>query len=510
MKYPKNNKCTLLLIFALASTSTSATGSMENNTDWGEGTANFSNAQLLNNGKGLYDHWQSIGRVVTDYGMTCSGTLIDTRQTAEELDTPAYVLTSGHCTNLNPNKVLENVDTTGQVIFNYFQDTIETSKPYQVIRINWSTIRGQDISILQLDQTIGQLISDGVRPLKLASKLPAEDDVLIVGAPQSSHVQRMACPQEKSASIIEGLWAWHDQIVSRCLDVVSGISGSPLLGRYNNEILAVIGTTTRGSGQSRCSSGAPCEVVEGLVNKKPDTNYATQAIGLLECFDEGQFDRQNTACPLGPAFTFATTALANWHIKLERDSSGQVIPWLWTQTFEVDRPFYRYKFTRTLEECAVTSGYSEALKSNTNGQNEWRQELRDGAGMYLLCIMGQDQKSVVPGPLDARNARIHWRWMMEEPNEVIPVYSFWQNPNTPFIYAIRAFPINPYLDAYKYQYKAGPSGETDCLDERGYKEVQPSIGVFEVNVKGGPMKVCLKTEDLAGNPSPVAEFQLPE
>ncbi|MCP2068743.1 trypsin-like serine peptidase [Pseudomonas laurylsulfatiphila] len=508
MKHAQNIKSKALFLLIIFNTNV-AIGSIEIKQDWGEGTANFSNAHPLNNGNGKYDHWQSIGRVKINNGLTCSGTLIDTRSTTDEQDGPAYVLTSGHCTNLNDDKVLENVDTTGQVIFNYFQDTIESSKPYQVIRINWSTIRGQDISILQLDQTIGQLISDGVRPLKLASKLPVEDDVLIVGAPQSSHVQRIACPREESTSVIEGSWAWHEQIVSRCLDVVGGISGSPLLGRYNNEILAVVGTTTWGSGQSVCFRGSPCEVVEGQVNKKPGTNYATQATGLLECFDGGQFNRQNTACPLGPAFTFATMLPTDLHIKLERDSSGQVIPWLWTQTFEVDRPFYRYKFTRTLEECAVTSGYSEAFKSNTSGHNEWRRELRDGAGMYLLCIIGQDQKSVAPGPFDARNAKIHWRWMMEEPNEFIPVYSI-NGPYESFFYVIRAYPATPYLDAYKYQYKAGPSGETDCLDEQEYKEVPGSIGTFVVNVEGGPMKVCLKTEDMAGNPSPVAEFQLPE
>ncbi|VVO32154.1 trypsin-like serine peptidase [Pseudomonas fluorescens] len=478
--------------------------------DWGEGTANFTPAQPLSNASGRYDHWQSIGRVKTDKGMTCSGALIDTRHTTDEQDSPAYVLTSGHCINLNPNVVVENADATGSVIFNFFKDTIDHTRSYPVTRINWSTIRGQDISIIQLDRTIGQLINDGVQPLKIATHLPANPDMLIVGAPQTSHIQRMACPREHSAGIVENPWSWLDQISNRCLDVVSGISGSPVLGRYNNEILAVVGTTTQGSGQSRCSQGAPCEVVDGQVSKKLNTNYATSAIGLLACFNKGRFDRLDADCSLGPRFTFASTPLAGNHVKLERDHSGQVIPWLWTQPFAVDRPYYRYKFTRTLDDCGTTVGYSEAFVSHASGQDELRRELRDGAGIYLLCIMGQDQKIGAPGQWDARNARIYWRWMLEGSSQLAPIYSIVQNSESPFLYTVRAFPVSPDLDAYSYQYKVGSSENTDCLDPQNYKKVQPSIGFFIVDVTNGSMKTCLKTNDLAGNPSPIVDFRLPE
>ncbi|MHC8382716.1 trypsin-like serine peptidase [Pseudomonas sp. LB3P14] len=478
--------------------------------DWGEGVENFTPAQLLSNASGRYDHWQSIGRVEIANGMTCSGALIDTRQATDEQDSPAYVLTSGHCANLNPNVVVEDAVATGRVIFNFFQDTSEHTKSYPVSRINWSTIRGQDISIIQLDRTISQLISDGIQPLEIATHLPTNVDLLIVGAPQQRHIQRMACPREHSTGVVENPWSWLNQISNRCQDVVSGISGSPLLGRYNNEIIAVVGTTTQGSGQARCSQGAPCEVVDGQVSKKLNTNYATPAIGLLACFNKGHFDRLNGSCTLGPNFTFAATPPTNTFIKLERDPSGQVIPWLWIQPFAVNRPYYQYKFTRTLDECGASGGYSEAIVSNTSGENELRRELHDGAGMYLLCVMGQDQKIGAPGQWDARNARIYWRWMMEGPNKLAPIFSINQSPHDPSLYEVRAFPVSPDLDAYSYQYKVGSSENTDCLDAQDYVKLQPSIGIFEVDVKNGPMKVCLKTKDLAGNPSPISDFRLPE
>ncbi|MGF6088707.1 trypsin-like serine peptidase [Pseudomonas sp. 18173] len=498
------NACSVLL-FTLGGLN-SAMGKQQ---DWGEGTPNFSAAQSLKNATGQYDHWQSIGRVEIEGGMTCSGTLIDTRHKPDGLDDPAYVLTAGHCSHLNPDTVLENEVAKGHVSFNYFQDTAEKQKSFPITTINWSTIRGQDVSIIQLDQTLGQLIDQGIVPLKLATRsLSQGSDILIVGSPVGSHVQRMACPQEHSAGVIESMWAWQDQISNRCLDVVSGISGSPVLDRYTNEVVAVVGTTTRGSGHSRCSSGAPCEVINGAISKATDTNYATQTIGIQECFTAGKFNRKNGVCSLGPAFTFDSSLPEQNHIKLERDDAGAVVPWQWTELFSIDQPYYRYKYTRTLADCRTLSGYSDPITSIEGRKNELSQKVESGAGMYLMCIMGQNDKISVPGQWDARNARVYWRWMMEGPNKLAPIYTITQMDEV--TYEIRVFPVSPDLNAYQYKYKAGPTNQTNCLDDAEYRPVQGSIGVFEVSVESGQVVVCLKTNDLAGNPSPVADFKLPE
>ncbi|SEM69325.1 hypothetical protein SAMN04487857_10483 [Pseudomonas sp. ok272] len=172
-----------LLFTGLMNTAPAASTLIGKQQDWGEGTPNFSPAQPLSNREGRYDHWRSIGRVSLQQGLTCSGTLIDTRYAPNGLDGPAYVLTSGHCNNLNPDIVLENVAAKGSVSFNYFFDTAEHTQSYFITNINWSTIRGQDISVVELDNTLGQLLNDGITPLKLASlPLPQGRDTLIVGA----------------------------------------------------------------------------------------------------------------------------------------------------------------------------------------------------------------------------------------------------------------------------------------------------------------------------------------
>ncbi|WP_139208383.1 MULTISPECIES: hypothetical protein [unclassified Pseudomonas] len=238
-----------------------------------------------------------------------------------------------------------------------------------------------------------------------------------------------------------------------------------------------------------------------------DTNYATPVSGVSECFVQGRFNRRNGACSLGPAFTFEPPQLGNHHIKLERDDTGAVIPWQWVETFAVNRPYYRFKYTRTLADCREAGNYSEPIASHESGKDELIRDVRDGAGMYVLCVMGQDQKTSVPGQWDARNARVYWRWMMEGPNQTVPLYNITQAD--PLSFDIRAFPVNPDLDAYQYRYKAGPPGSTHCQDAAQYNPVHGSTGQFHVSVEHGPMKVCLKSADLAGNPSPIAEFVVP-
>lgn len=148
-----------------------------NRYDWGEGAANFAPAERLANADGRYAHWQAIGRVEVEGGMTCSGTLIDTREPGT-VSNPAYVLTSGHCTHpeIGNNEVIVNQPAKGRVTFNYFFDTQPHSRSYAVGRIGWSTLRGQDISIVELATSLEQLISDGIEPLKLAhAPLPPEE-----------------------------------------------------------------------------------------------------------------------------------------------------------------------------------------------------------------------------------------------------------------------------------------------------------------------------------------------
>ncbi|MGX0891463.1 V8-like Glu-specific endopeptidase [Pseudomonas sp. ADAK2 TE3594] len=478
--------------------------------DWGEGTPNFAPAERLSNAEGRYTHWQAIGRVEVDSGMTCSGTLIDTRD-PDALTQPAYVLTSGHCTHpkIGDNEVIVNQPATGRVTFNFFHDTQARSRSYAVSRINWSTLRGQDISIIELDQTLGQLISDGIHPLKLAEHTLAPDtDILIVGAPVNGFIQRMACKQEHSVAILEGPWRWVGQTSNRCLDVVNGLSGSPQLSRYSNEVVGVLGTTTRGSGRNRCDKGAPCEVVDGTIDKHPDTNYASAAEGLNGCFIAGRFNSRLGTCPMGSAWSFPASSQSSDYIKVERDEQGQIVPWQWHQPFTLDAPYYRYRYTRTLADCQTLDSYSQVQVTQPGVTNQLSSELKEGAGLYFLCLVGQQRPTDVPGQWEGRTPSVYWRWLMEAPAPLTPVYKVELADGNDF--DIRVFPVSPDLAPDQYRYKNGRVQNVDCDSAQGYQRVSASTGVFHVSAAEGPQKVCVKGADLAGNPGPIIDFRIPE
>ena len=501
-------KTPLIAVLVFASLCISIGNAASNRQDWGEGVPNFSRTQQLLNAGGRYEHWKAIARVDVDGGMHCTGSLIDTRNN-EGLAGPAYVLTSGHCTHPElSNEFIVEQPATGKVTFNYFKDTEQQQKTYAVVTNNWSTLRGQDVSIIQLDRTLGQLINDGIKPLKLAAQaLEPNSDVLIVGAPLAGSVQRMACKQDQQAAILEGPWRWLNQTSNRCLDVVSGISGSPVLDRFTNEIVGIVGTTTRGSGEHLCSTGAPCEISEGKVSKRVDTNYASPAQGLAACFHDGAFSPGQASCPLGRTSSFPLSTDAADYVKVQRDNNGEIIPWTWLQTIKTNAPYYRHRYTRDLADCGSINGYGAVHTSNPGDANQLSKDLREGEGLYFLCVIGQQRPTDVPGQWDARNAIVYWRWMLQGPAPLPPVYKVALIGTDD--YDVRAYPIRPHLDPDQYRFKTGGVQAVDCDVQEGYQRVSPSTGVFSVSTAEGQQKVCLKGGDTAGNPGPVVDFLVP-
>jgi hypothetical protein len=473
-------------------------------TDLGEGVANFAPEQRLNNDHGQHRHWLAIGRL-NFKNSQCSGSLIDTRGADVEQDGPAYVLTAGHCVGSDADRFIQNAPASGQVIFNYFEDTQAQQLTYSIARISWGTRRGGDIAIVELDRSLKQLMTDGISPLKLARNPAATgSNVLIVGAPHFTFLTRVACRQEASVDIFEDGYVWFDQLSNRCEGVRNGISGSPVLTRYDNEILGVIGTTTRLDGPFRCAGDAPCEIRDGIPQKSLNTNYATPTSDLARCFTAGWLTPDVANCPLGPASDFEPRHEENY-VRMLRTKKGSTVPLTWTQIFALNQPFYRLKYTRTLADCANSQGYGPARPSKGHEQDISTYALDAGPGFYFLCVIGQAQKAAVDRR-SARNAKIYWRWALAEPVNTAPVYTLVESKKNTFIVTLLEQP--PDLAIAGYQYKSTAPQFSDCLTAEGYQRINPDQNAFTVSVADGPKRVCLKGHDIVGNPSPVVDFQL--
>jgi hypothetical protein len=174
--------------------------------DFGDGLENLSPSKVLANQDGRHDHWKGIGRIQSDNGRTCTAVLIDTRTDNSPPDASAYVLTSGHCLYRTHNGVIiADQPVSGTVTFNYFADTLEHQQPFPLKRVNWSSMQGVDLAIVELQASLKTLINSGIEPLQMADEAPEADaDILIVGAPlafKSPYMRLAACTHQPSGDV---------------------------------------------------------------------------------------------------------------------------------------------------------------------------------------------------------------------------------------------------------------------------------------------------------------------
>jgi hypothetical protein len=83
------------------------------------------------------------------------------------------LLTAGHCISLEPYGVIRNQPLTARVTFNYFVDTsLDRRVTPRTRATGWSTMKGTDLALVELDATLGDLAAQGIRPLLLATSAP--------------------------------------------------------------------------------------------------------------------------------------------------------------------------------------------------------------------------------------------------------------------------------------------------------------------------------------------------
>lgn len=239
----------------------------------------------------------------------CTAFFLDTNADGKA---PAYALTNGHCYNgldfPNPQEVLVNKSSNLVFKLNYFKDGVNRVRPVRVRKVVYATMKGTDITILELATSFKQLVSEGFTPLKIDQvPAPIGEDVEIVGIPLDgveptrSFLHRAVCEVGYSVNVREDIYQWEQSIRHRC-SLVGGMSGSPVVSIKRNRVVAIANTGVNDTAisQPECSLNRPCEISNnGKVSTFPQENYAQQVSAIPSCFDpKGIFSLNLLSCRL--------------------------------------------------------------------------------------------------------------------------------------------------------------------------------------------------------------------
>ncbi|MEE5057025.1 trypsin-like peptidase domain-containing protein [Pseudomonas alliivorans] len=465
--------------------------------DYGDGIAAFAPSVLLENKDGRFNHWNGIGRMESMENRMCTAVLIDTR-TDTNVDAPAYVLSSGHCTYVQPGQAATDLEIEGHVEFNYFKDIPPGKRPvYPLKKIHWSSMRGVDLALLELQAPLSRLLEDGITPMKLSgTAAQTGSEVLSVSAPlaPNGHTLRLsACEVDAVVNIIEHPYAWNANLRNRCEDVLPGSSGSPLIDRHTNTIIGIMGTGTRGATeQSRCFADSPCEVSDGKATWSADTTYASPIDVLHACFVEGVFERSLPTCRLqtDARVTLPNPSYQKHMIRLERDAQGAVIAPRWDMKFTINTSQFKFKTTRNPSQCREPDGYRSSRDARTAHINS---VIGTEPGLYSLCIVGHNgNEGDLPGVRE--NAFIHSVELVDSGTTPAPAVTVTQLDTGKYHVAFtRSLPTHA-----SHAFKFGAPDSTDCADPKGYKTVYYN---FNISPRLLPATLCTVAKDASGQAS---------
>jgi V8-like Glu-specific endopeptidase len=473
--------------------------------DYGEGMPLLAPSVVLQNADGRYNHWTGLGKLKHPKQTAgCSSVLIDTRETSDPPapDMPAYVLTAGHCAPTFTGSAGSNLKIEGDVQFNYFRGTKHQRKTYQLKRINWSSMQGIDLALIELDASLSEVIADGVHPFRLSrtplSELPGKEILTLSAPPTSTYftTRVAACTVDAIADIVEQPYAWRANLRHQCKDMLKGSSGGATLDRYTNEVVGIISTTTQGADYStRCYTDSPCEVTHGHHAWLAETSYSSPIHMLDACFTNGVFSPQNSACLMKPSsiVTPANPDYLQKYLRLKTKETGEVIPAKWDFAFTIDSTHYAFKTTRTPELCQSPYGYSPSIARKNSHINA---QIGNTPGIYTLCIAGVDKHGTM-SPASRSNSFIHTVELFADEPVSPPELSI-KRTNTGYNVKFS----NSLPDSAVHLYKSGPANNVDCEDLKGYEHMYAGLNNLTIPTGPEPMKFCSMKKNAAGELSP--------
>jgi hypothetical protein len=405
-------------------------------------------------------------------------------------DSPAIVITNGHCASdfYSDNTIHTNSLINATLIFNKLEGVSE-DKWIQVKakKLLYSTMKGMDLAIIQLDISNKLLMEKGVVPIKISTSAPFIGSKLITyGYPRFLNPLYLRKSEDYlgAPSIIsEFIWLWKNLYSAKFQNIYSGSSGSPVFASNENAIFGIINTTTIGA-VGECELGAPCELRK---NQKPivlsNTSYIVDVTNLYKCFYKGEFDINYGNFPYEKPSSFG--------IKLKNDvrnfSNNQLM-----QDIEliIDEPLNTSYKVESFKEFDPLN--SNNFSSNNSNIVYLKNPIDEG--YYVISVMKNNQFNQVK--------YLTFKNDFTAPSEnAISIESI---PTDSGGYSVR--PIFKYPELTQFDWKHGSESNCNCNDPNGYitfNRIPVQVSKSEL-----PYKFCIIGYDLANNKTSTKEFVL--
>ena len=448
---------------------------------------------LIANENGEADLLKAIGQ----YQGTSSCTAVLVRLSDND-NAPAYVLTNGHCAqDWDPNAVYTNKSVDHTVYFNVFKNTPDSARVLvRAKQLAYSTMKGTDLAVVELDATVKQLMDKGIKPLPIAKAVPsAGSPVQIFGIPTENipqdewRLRRTSGTQGgKIGKVLEFNWTWYDLYANDAPGIAGGNSGSPIFGTLAEGVFGLINTTAT-EGATPCYLGGPCEVTNSGTDYRIGTNYSLSVLAVPGCVNaSGQFDLNQPTCTLDKGNNAVVEGYPLGATNPQNpDLSGRPVQQTWNTTVS-EKNFYRYKIgpAATLDP-RDPAGYSDVHPVSKLITDS----LAKTGGQYMLAVIGGNTPVFDASWQQPKYATVARVEIDKTPPSKEPVVSIRDLED---IYVISLGFSPPELSDYIYTF-----GHPDSVSTTNTKEYMRYRRIpFEIP-KGRPQKLVVIGFDLAGN-----------
>ncbi|WP_340620398.1 trypsin-like serine peptidase [Xenorhabdus siamensis] len=496
-------KALLVSLFSITASS-NALALSDTSIDFSE--SNDNGAPLMKSTDPGADKFRTVGKF--SGGASCTATLI-AGENEPSPETPALILTAGHCVNSNvgTNEVI--VDRPVEMEYwqytpDYFIDKKDNLSPIKIDRVLYSTMKHQDIAVLQLKATYGDLAKKGYHPLKLKKNMKMKHQPIVLTHIPVNNVDYNFAYLRKSECDITGKspllyessapWIWSPVFSVNCAGVVGGTSGSPVFEKGKTDVIGVLNTTTT-PGMTGCGLGRPCTVENNKGVSEEGASYFIPVDTIANAITkDNKLDLSKLENNSGDILE-RSLLWSSWITQSVVD--GEKAKWDVTIKEGADVKNIRYKTGLISEvDCTNQAGYSAPVSASKDILKNMLLPEKDG--IYKLCVIhqnndGQWQKT--------KDASVMLREIDNVPPSIKPIIHKNDHGSNNWYITVKA----QQYELMGVQVKYGPKATTRCDDKSDYSFAWRPI-VLEKSE--APWRVCAYGQDMAKNDSEISVLDI--